>query len=448
MKNRKQDFALGITAIAFLALFVSTFVFLYPVLGGKTHRYVVRFAHDDGLAPLDVGSAVRLSGAIDVGAVNDIRFAGGTVEGSDDAPQVFIDVEIELARTIEVYDDCEITTDQPAVGGSGYVAIVSLGHSGTVVAPGSTIQGKPPQSLAAVIGQIGRRLIGPEGLIDQLDRLIDPEREDSIAAKILLSLDDVNAMSRRIREQLNPEDRRVLLGKLHNMLDQLNATTAAVRSEMELKNRGSAMAKVHTALDLIRDDLSEVRELLQDSRPLVTETLSNVAHATRVMDQEIIAALRREFAEKNPDSVLARLRVSMEGIEGTVQNLERISELGVALVVGNRPTIESGLENIKEASEQLRMGIAELRLNPSVLIWGPKQPSPDKQVIFQAARQFAEAAVRLDDAAARLEAILETTSTGEGSAFSRRDVAEIEAALQSAFERFQQAETLLWEQMK
>ena len=54
----------------------------------------------------------------------------------------------------------------------------------------------------------------------------------------------------------------------------------------------------------------------------------------------------------------------------------------------------------------------------------------------------------LDDAAARLEAVL-AAAPGEGQVLGSEDeVRAVQESLRSAFERFQIAEEYLWEQMK
>ncbi len=72
MKSRRQDFLLGLVVIAFIVLFLGTFLFVYPRGAGATREITVRFKHDEGVAPLKVGSPVTLgahaiqpSGAVD-----------------------------------------------------------------------------------------------------------------------------------------------------------------------------------------------------------------------------------------------------------------------------------------------------------------------------------------------------------------------------------------------
>ena len=67
--------------------------------------------------------------------------------------------------------------------------------------------------------------------------------------------------------------------------------------------------------------------------------------------------------------------------------------------------------------------------------------------MFDAARSFAEAAMYLDDAAARLEAMTQHAGATRTPA-QTQELRRIREALRDAFGRFEQAERYLWEQMR
>ena len=107
------------------------------------------------------------------------------------------------------------------------------------------------------------------------------------------------------------------------------------------------------------------------------------------------------------------------------------------------------MQNFKDMSEQLRLASQEVLLNPSKLIWGPDARREEQMLVFQAARSFAEAARELDSATGRLEAVLHTLPPdGAVPEKAQAELRSISDGVRAAFERFELAETTLWDKLK
>lgn len=447
MKSGRQDFVLGIVVLAFLALFVGTVLFVYPSLGADTRRITVRFRHEQGVAPLKPGSPVMLGGALEVGKVTDVRMMRGSI-GTPAGPQeqLLIVVDAELRADLDLFENCQITTDQPPVGGGGVLVILSVGTSTAPPAEG-LLDGLPPQSLAAAIGTLSRRMFGSNGLVDKLERMIDVNAEGSLAGKVARSLDDVNAMTGELRTQLSPRDKVTLMSKIHGVLDNLNSTTGALRMQLAAEDETALLAKVHLALDRLDAGLGEVTAMLQENRPAIRSTIASVESVTRGMDEELLAAFKAELNRDDPTSLLGKIHTGVDHLNVSLENVVAMTDTGRKLVVLNRPALQRTIDNLKDVSDQMRVGVQEILLAPWRL-FKPPAGEIKRLDIFEAARRFAEAATMLDDAAARLEAVL-AAAPGEGQVLGSEDeVRAVQESLRSAFERFQTAEEYLWEQMK
>lgn len=447
MKTRRQDLVLGIVVLAFLGMFVGTILFIYPSLSGDTKTIFVRFPHDEGVAPLKPGSPVMLSGALQVGKVVDVVMEYTEVDVAGERHrELLIVVKAEVAAELQLFEDCQITTDQPPVGGGGVMVILSVGRSGAP-AP-DRIDGLPPQSLAAAIGTLTRQLLGPEGLIPKIDRMLDKEREGSLTYKISQSLGDVNAMTAALKTQLDAQEQATLMSKLHGIIDNLNRTTAALRDEMQAEDQSAALAKIHVILGRLELGLGEAAEMLRESRPLVHDTLTSVEGMTRKLDQEMFERLRAEFDRDDPASLTGKIHQGLDRINDSLANVVVMTQEGRQLVVLNRPALERTIENLKSVSAQLDTGVKEIVLAPWRLFNKPWAGEVQKVGAFEAARRFAEAAALLDDAAMRLEAIQAAAADREPDERTATEVRRVRDGLKDAFERFQQAENYLWEQMK
>jgi hypothetical protein len=447
MKTQRQDLVLGLVAIALLGLFLATVLFLAQRVGGVRRPIVVHFRHEDGLSPLKAGSQVLLSGAIEVGVVKEVEVRELEV-GPAGAPrrQTVVIARAEIDESLPLYGDCEITTDMPLIGGSGTMVIVNVGTPG-VPLPADHLWGQPPQGLAA-FAALSRRLTAEGGIIDRLDRMLDPDADGSLLNKVMLSLMDINAITGELRTQLTAAERESLLRKVHLIMDDLNATTAAIRQQTDAAHAGALLARFNAVLDVAHGSLAEVLGMLEEGRPLVQETLVSVEHAARVIDQEMVANVRGELDPTDPGSLLSELHTAMARVNGSLAEIQALSATGNRMLVLSRPQIERVLANLREVSEELTLASKDIRLNPSKLLWPPKDREASKLDVFAAARDFAQAATYLDEAAARLQAVMDVAPEGEMRATADPEVRAILDSLQGAFERFERAEAFFWEQMK
>ena len=447
MKSRRQDLVLGIVVLAFLALFVGTILFVYPSLGGEMRNIQVRFKHDEGVAPLKPGSAVMLSGALQVGKVLGVGKEYVEVDTpSGRRQELLIVVEAEIAADLQLNRDCEITTDQPPVGGGGVLVILNVGRSSEPAA--GPIDGMPPQSLAAAIGTLNRQLLGPEGLIPKIDRMLDNEQEGSLTYKISQSLSDVNVMTASLRTQLDVHEQAALMGKLHGIVDNLNQTTAALRNQMQADDQAAALAKVHVILGRLEQGLGDAAEMLRENRPLVHDTMVSVESMSRKMDEEMIDRLKAEFDRNDPTSLIGKIHISLDQINQSLENVVVMTGEGRKLVALNRPALERTIENMKAVSDQLRVGLQEILLAPWRLFNKPFTGEVEKVGAFEAARRFAEAATMLDDTTRRLQAMQNLASEDGADESTAEEIKRIQDSLRATFERFENAEQYLWDQMK
>ncbi len=448
MNTRGQHFLLGLVTLGFLALFVGSILFLYPRLRQSTAPLTVHFRHDEGVAPLKVGSPVLLSAAMQVGTVTRIRRENINVGGGA-APkyELRIIVDAQIESDLQLWDGVKITTDQPPVGGAGFVVILDVGQTGKEL-PNEPILGLPPQSFGAAIGALSRRILQPSGLLDDLEHALDPAAEGQLMNRVLASAEDLNAITGQIRTQLDPQQQATLLRKLLGLFDDLAITMKALREQSAAQDPTSLLAKVHTALDRLSDGLGEMTALIRDERPVLHETLGNVAKLAQSLNQDIVAQLKRELQRDDPQSMIGKLHVAMERVNGSLANVQVVSESGKQLFLLNRPALDRTLANVKEMSEQLRLTSEELRLAPWRLLYRPTPAETREMGVFDAARTFAEAATYLDDAAARLQAAVAAAPQGSAAIAADPELREIQQSLKSAFERFRTAEKYLYEQLR
>ena len=449
MKQRQQDFALGLAAIAFLALFLGTVLFLYPMFHEDGYRLEMWFPHDTGLAPLKKGSLVLLGGSLEIGRVTRVGLDSRGMTGQSDVPETVFVIEAEIDKDIELYGDCEVTTNQPAIGGNGYVDILDVGTP--TVPLEEPIAGLPPQSLQSAIGTLSRQLLAPGGMVENLNFAVDPEQQGSVMYKVLAILDDLAATSESLKYQLGPDEpqHRTLLAKLLKTLDNLKDTTSAVREQMATGDDAALLAKVHVALDEVNAALAEAGAMVREERPRLQQTLAHISRAAATIDKELLANLVAQLDAGNPTSLIGKLHTAMDQVNTALADVRMMAGEGQRMLVANRPAVDAAIRNLKSSSDELLHGIQEVALDPSRMLFGPGEQRGKQLLIFQAARNFADAAEALDEAAGRLEAVAKTLPAEGPLTKPEADALQsIHDAVRAAFERFERAEQVLWDELQ
>jgi hypothetical protein len=447
MKPRKQDFLLGLAVIVFLVLFLLTVLFLARPTLGPTRPITVVFPQQESIAPVGKGSDVLLSGAVKVGTVTGVGFAKPQVESPRGSyPTLVVEVHAQVEQALPLYGDCRITTEMPLIGGTGNLVILDVGTPGVPLPPGP-IYGLPAEGVAALT-TITRRLTQPGGIIDRVDQMLNPDLEGSLMNRLVLSLSDVNDITGELRLQLTVEEKSTILGKLQLVLDDIHAMSTALREQTEASAPDSAMAKLRASLDMVHADLKMVMDMLQSSQPLVRDTLTNLQHASRTINRDVLEPLSAQINPSNPDALMAKAQTAMNGVNAIITDFKVVSSLMKDTLVMGGEKIALILNNLQEMSAQLSATSRELRLNPARLIWGPGRGEQKRIAAFQAARDFAQAAQALDEAATGLRNILQAAKPGELTPEDRRIIQEMYKSLQASFNRFDQAQRYFWEQMK
>jgi hypothetical protein len=333
------------------------------------------------------------------------------------------------------------------IGGGGALVILNPGSSeaGEVSGP---IRGERPQSLQATVQALSDWMLRPGGFLAKLDTAIDPDAEGSVMNKVNRSLDDINQMTADLQMQLTPEERRSLMSKFHQLLDNVNGVTAALRAETDPDAQASMLAKLHVMLDEIDASLVDVREMITEARPVVQNTLTNVESASRRLDADVLGAFAQEFNREDPESLIAKIHESLTTAQSSLEDVQQITGTGKRMMLVNRPAIDRTVDNIREASERLKTGIIEISLQPWRIMTPPTQDERDRISFFEAARLFAVSARQLDDTAARLEALSAAAGPDERTPADAEEIEELRAALQAAFDRFEEAEQYLYQKVK
>ncbi|HWL93464.1 MAG TPA: hypothetical protein VNT79_08000 [Phycisphaerae bacterium] len=435
MRKERNAFKLGLFTIVVVAVFVSVLLWISKGLKGEMKPIAIRFAPSPVMPGLSEGSAILIGGQ-KIG-----RVITSSLVPTDDpdasAPDYQVEVRGEMRSDIVLRADCSAFAEGPPLGGDGLVKI-NLGESEEVFT-GAYIKGTDPGGFAAILASLQGELSGtdPNSLIGQLRIQLDPEAAESLMAKLHTSLGDINAMTASLAHELTPEQRATLLAKFHEVLDNVSITTSSLRREFDPTRSDVTLSKLHAAMDAINDSLGILTRILATGEAPIANTLTSV--------ETMSANIRDETDPERPESLLARLKETSRLVKVALEDVNTITKTTRDVMVLNRENINRMLMNLKESSDHIKTGLKYVLRNPWRLMNAPTQTEQQQQAIMDAARSFAEAAARIDDATAQLRALAELHEGG--IPLDDPDLARIQADLKKSAELYEKAEQEVWRQL-
>lgn len=446
MAKERNYFALGLWVIVVFVLFFGALIFIGGRHWGRTFqdytvRYPVTYALPDEIKP---GAFVYCGGAA-VGQVTGIELQRLAEQGQDESLWACLDIQVD--QIVPLRGDCRIVARGPLLGGGGKLVISDPGRNGSLLAAGATIDGSETGSFDAALDLLNAELdpTNRTGLLAMVKTQLDPADLGSIVAKVHGSLDDLNEVTRGLARQLDPDERDALMRKLHLVLDNVNAATGQLRAELADSADDTLLAKVHGGLDSLNRALTDVAAMLEEDRPVVYDTLVGLRRTTGTFEQGIIEPIAAELNRENVASLLSQLHASFEKVNQSLDNIKVLSERARTMVVLNEERFNHLMMNVSETAGHLKSASKDLRRNPWRLFYRPSLEETKQLNIFDAAREFSEAAARLDDSATRLDALVKSY---EGNVpADEPELAEIVSRLEATFQDYTKAEEALWKQL-
>ena len=448
MAKTTNTFALGLTVIVILVLFFAVLLFIggSGLFGPSVTAYSVRFSAAAPLPDEVKAGAAVFCGLRKVGSVERVAHRSA-VEESTGRNRLFVYLDFTVSDEVELRKDCEIVARGPLLGGGGKLVITDPGVAGERLSPGATIEGKPggtfDSALEALAGQIDPN--NPAGLMALVKMELDAGNARSMLAKAHRSIDDLNAITAGISRQVDPRQKEALIAKVGAVLDNVNAATASLREQLASDVDGVVLAKVHEGLDNLNASLSAALAMIEYNRPVIDETIAGVQRTVDTLDRRIVTPVGDELDAATDRSLLAKLHVSFDRLNQSLGDVTVVTDGAREVLVLNKGRLDDIFANVSETSAHLKSASKEIRRSPWRLLYRPSLPEMKELNIFDASREFSEAAAHLDDSAAQLRALLD--AHGGRVAADDPDLQKIRARLQETFEKFTVAEKALWKEL-
>ncbi|MFH0981185.1 MAG: hypothetical protein V2A79_06580 [Planctomycetota bacterium] len=447
MAKKRDGFRLGITIIGIFVLF---FVVVIYIGSGWDRQpkvtFVVRFPHTLNLPLLEEGADVTGFGQV-IGRITAVRSVEARPPDTESAePTLYLEVEGVVNASVGLRQDCRMVADGPVLGERGHLRVTHRGVGPMRIDPARPIYGGAG-GFATVVDLLSAEIDtrNPQSLMSEIKLQLDPDDISSLMWKIHRSMNDLNALTRSVAAQMNPAEMDTVLAKVGAVLDNLNLVTGHLRDQLTPGREGIVLAKVQQALDSLNRGLSDAVSMLDENRPQVTNALASIEHVAATVDTGIADPIARELDAANPQGLLAQVHGFSEKLDTSLADLNVVTDKSRKLIVRNEERFNRLLANVKETSDHLKAAAKDLKRNPWRLLYRPKPGEMQQMNILDAAREFAEAAGRLDDSAAQLRALLDGQEGGVAA--DDPELVKLRAELLETFENFQAAEQALWKQL-
>jgi len=423
MKNTQNNFVAGV----FTILGIVGFVFIILTLSGASSfvtrktEYVVRFTLADGASGLKNGSSVRVGGQ-EAGKVSKVEFwpAAQDEKGHAQPPQ-FVDVHVSIRRDIILYKDASVLLELPLLGNVSSINVPSVGTAGNrVLADGEVIEGRiaPPAFLQqAGFGDEQRKAL--QTILENGKQVSVDLKEitGAVSGKAGTTMENINAAAADIREFAADAKVRVKewTPRIDSTLKNVETFSANIEASRKLLDEGLSKAKAF---------IDGVQDALNTNRPRFDNIVKNT--------DELVAKANSELYDK----VVATLDDAQKGVRG----FSTAGDAAGNLINELTPELRLTMANARLASDQLKLMMTELRRNPWRLLYQPGGKELERELVYDAARNYAQAVSDLRGASASLESLTAAMNSRALSDADRARLAEVQQGVMESFTRYKQAE--------
>ena len=378
MNNKRNELQAGLFILITIVLAVTVILLIHGVNAGPTKVVHAAWKLTDDIGGLRPGDDVRVGG-LKVGQVRDVK-----VEDADGAdPRILI--AFTIPANYAVHADAVVQA-QSSLTGAANLNIQSLG-GGAALAEGQVLAGIP-DAKSALFASLGRS---------------GPQIEEAIS-------------------QLNSQT----IPRVTQAADTAKTLLAHADSKVDpVANNASRAA-------------GEIADLLGDTKPDIRGTMKHLNSASNTIAEKLpsVAAQVQGVLTKI-DTSLTSAQVAILDIQKTAANARDLTQSLRGVIVDNHSKLDGMIASLKVTSDNLKFASVEIRHSPWRLLYKPTPEESGNLNLYDSAREFAQGANSLDDAAGALRDALKDPNA---------DPAQIQKLMQQlnvSFDHFHQVESKL-----
>jgi ABC-type transporter Mla subunit MlaD len=202
----------------------------------------------------------------------------------------------------------------------------------------------------------------------------------------------------------------------------------------------NAIDKVTSKIDPVADTatsaLQQIRDLFGDTKTDFRTTVANLSSATTTLKEKLPPLMDKVSAAMDSTND------ALQDLKKVASNARDLSASARQIIYNNRGKIDGMIASLKITGDNLKNASAEIRRSPWRLLYKPGPGEMANLNLYDSARQFAEGAGQLNDAAESLRDALKNPDVDQA------DVQKLVDRLDKQFANFNEIEQQLWSQVK
>jgi ABC-type transporter Mla subunit MlaD len=408
MAKERNNLKAGIFILVSIALIVTVILSITGIqrIFMPEQDRAVSFRLSDDLGGLQVGDEVRIGG-FKVGVVKSIQIRDDVKEVAANVPPATkptqpskpedksrLLVTFTLPSRYDLHEDAVVGV-QATITGTACLNISDLG-TGKVTDGQLALVGQP-SALNALLATLGG---------------VAPELKPIVA--------DARVAVADVRSKTVPA---------------LNATLTNVRDK--------TVPELNTALTNYKTAGAHLDDMLGESKTDFKGTVHNLKTATGTINEKLPGVMdaAHQFIARLDDTV-KNTSGTLDDVKVSMANFKAVSEKARDVVGGNKGKLDAMIASLKTTGDNLKAASAEIRHSPWRLLYKPGKGEVANLNLYDSARQFADGAGSLNDAALALRDALANKNANP------EEVKELLKKLDESFANFRQVEDKLWTQVQ
>jgi len=395
-KDDRNAFKAGVFIVVSIVLILAVIVSIKGV-GRLIEPQQVRtatFTLADDIGGLRVGDDVRVGG-LKVGIVKSLAIERQTEGGAGQQPKIL--VTFDLPERIQLREGARIGV-QNTVTGTSWLNFDHLG-AGAPIAENVPLVGRPG-SMTQILNTVQE--LGPE------------------------------------LKQIAKDLRTVTLPKVNTTVDNASGLLGDARADLK-----PALERYNAVTTRLTEALTHLRDILGDGKGDIRTTIANLKDTTGTLKETLPPVMNKiDTALAKVNTSLDSAQVALKDLTHTMENARNISGDVRSILVRNKSRIDELAQSAKEAGDNLKFATAEIRRSPWRLLYKPRPGEVANLNLFDAARDFAEGANDMSDAATALRDALKDPKADP------EVIQKLVNELDQSFGNFRTVEDALWKRVK
>jgi phospholipid/cholesterol/gamma-HCH transport system substrate-binding protein len=352
------------------------------------------FTLADDLGGLRVGDDVRVGG-LKVGIVRRLEIEPATQGGKDQQPRIV--VTFHMPERIVLRQGARVGVQQ-TVTGSAWLNFDDIGA------------GEPMAADAPLTGRAGAM------------------------TQILATVSELGPELKQIARDI----RTVTLPKVNTTVDNASGLMADARGDLK-----TALERYNTATTRLTEALTHLRDILGDGKTDIRTTIANLKDVTTTAKDKLPPVMDKlDTVLGKVSGSLDTVQAALKDVNATAENAKHLSGDIRSILARNRSRIDELVQSAKEAGDNLKFATAEIRRSPWRLLYKPRPGEVANLNLFDAARDFAEGANDMSDAATALRDALNDPKA------DKELIEKLVGQLDESFGQFHKVEDELWKRVR